>query len=50
MFLVWYAVPFLPLTCYHRTAICALEADQVARREIAVITFRAKLLRLPSPD
>jgi len=34
----------------HRTAICALEADQVARREIAVITFRAKLLRLPSPD
>ena len=32
------------------TAIRALEANQVARRDVAVITFRAEPLRLPSPD
>ena len=32
------------------TAIRALEANQVARRDAAVITFRAEPLRLPSPD
>jgi hypothetical protein len=32
------------------TAIRALEANKVARRDVAVITFRAEPLRLPSPD
>ncbi|WOJ90408.1 2OG-Fe dioxygenase family protein [Methylocapsa polymorpha] len=32
------------------TAIRALEPDLVARRDVAVITFRAEPLRLPSPD
>jgi hypothetical protein len=32
------------------TAIRALGDSQVARRDVAVITFRAEPLRLPSPD
>jgi len=32
------------------TAIRALGDNQVARRDVAVITFRAEPLRLPSPD
>jgi hypothetical protein len=32
------------------TAIRALGDNQVGRRDVAVITFRAEPLRLPSPD